>query len=158
MVDATVHLREINHAVAPPIKTTHTRKPDVGLHLLVVIPSDEAGAADTSYFGEYLGHGNSKTSFQLIAQGQRFHDNVLKIVAHSDNEPNTFREAASAGLTTQILHHARAVDDESGQFFDCWITDRWMSSHGTFFRSVNAILVLHVGTTGRRTVGWTPLD
>ena len=54
------------------MRLTHDRKPDVGLHLLVVVPSDKSGAVTITYFGEYLGHGLSKTAFLLSAKGEKF--------------------------------------------------------------------------------------
>ena len=78
MVDATVRLRK-NIANVRQVRTTHFQPPDVGLHLLVFLPSDKAGAAESTYFGEYLGHGLSKTAFLLSAKGEKFDGKVLKV-------------------------------------------------------------------------------
>ena len=48
------------------IKTHHSRTPDVGIGILIRIPSYRAGEEAPEmieYYGEYLGHGQSKTAF-----------------------------------------------------------------------------------------------
>ena len=76
------------------------------------------------YYGEYLGHGQSKTAFELNCPGAPFHGKVLKVAKANDMEPLGFREAAQVGLTTSILYNCDGVDADSGSRFHCWITDR----------------------------------
>ena len=76
------------------------------------------------YFGEYLGHGQSKTVFDLNCPGARFHGKVLKVAKANDMEPSVFMKAAQVGLTTSILYNCDGVDADSGRRFHCWITDR----------------------------------
>ena len=40
------------------------------------------------YYGEYLGHGQSKTAFELNHPGARFHGQVLKLAKADDMEPS----------------------------------------------------------------------
>ena len=75
------------------------------------------------YYGEYLGHGHSKTAFELNCAGARFHGKVLKVAKANDMEPSVFIEAAQVGLTTSILYNCYGVDAESGHRYHCWITD-----------------------------------
>ena len=87
------------------IKTHHSRTPDVGIGILISIPSDRAGGEATEmteYRGEYLGHGQSKTAFELNCPGAMFHGRVLKVAKANDMEPSVFMEAAQVGLTTSI--------------------------------------------------------
>ena len=76
------------------------------------------------YYGEYLGHGQSKTAFELNCPGARFHGKVLKVAKANDMEPSVFMEAAQVGLTTSILYNCDGVDADSEHRFHCWITDR----------------------------------
>ena len=52
------------------------RKPDVGLHILAVLPPETAGGEPTTYTGEYIAHGASKTVLLLQAEDQQFHMKV----------------------------------------------------------------------------------
>ena len=76
------------------------------------------------YYGEYLGHGKSKTAFELNCPGARFHGKVLKVTGANDMEPSVFMEASKIGLTTTILYNCTGIDADSGRRFHCWITDR----------------------------------
>ena len=58
----------------------HTRKPDIGIAIEVVIPRDwELGIEDVVYYGEYIGHGQSKTAFELHCTVGRFEDSILYV-------------------------------------------------------------------------------
>ena len=76
------------------------------------------------YCGEYLGHGQSKTAFELDHPGARFHGHVLKVARADDMEPSVFIKTAQANLTTSVLYNCHGVDADSGRRFHCWITDR----------------------------------
>ena len=78
------------------------------------------------YYGEYLGHGQSKKTFELTSEdsGARFHGKVLKVAKASDMEPSVFIEASQNGLTTSILYNYDGVDADSKHRYHCWITDR----------------------------------
>ena len=76
------------------------------------------------YCGRYLGHGASKTAFELNHPGAVFHGNVLKVAKASDMEPSIFMEAAPLGLATRIYYNCDGVDAGTGHRFHCWITDR----------------------------------
>ena len=80
------------------------------------------------YYGVYLGHGQSKTAFELKSyecnQRLRFDGKVLKVSRERDMEPAVFREASQRGVTTTILYEGRGVDAGSRQQYHCWITDR----------------------------------
>ena len=92
------------------------------------------------YYGEYLGHGQSKTAFELHSPGARFHGKVLKVAKARDMEPSVFMQAAQAGLTTGVLYNCDGVDAESGRRFHCWITDRTIPLD-EFCRGDNAIKI-----------------
>ena len=55
------------------------------------------------YYGEYLGHGQSKTAFDLSCPGARLHGKVFKVAKANEVEPSVFMKAAQVGLTTSIL-------------------------------------------------------
>ena len=98
------------------------------------MPSYRAGEEMIEYYGEYLGHGRSKTAFELNCPGALFHGQVFKVAKAHDTEPSVFREAAQASLTTSVLYNCDGVDAASGKRFHCWITDRairWMTSAET---------------------------
>ena len=76
------------------------------------------------YYGEYLGHGQSKTAFELNYPGARFHGKVLKVAEADDMEPSVFTVGARIGLTTSILYNCVGDDVDSSRHFHCWITDR----------------------------------
>ena len=129
-MDPTIRLQKCVAPAALRIKTHHPRTPDVGTGILVSVPSCRAGAADflemDEYYGEYLGHGQSKTAFELVhvSPRARFHGKVLKISGANDMEPSVFRVASRIGLTTSILYDCVGVDADSGRHLHCWITDR----------------------------------
>ena len=54
------------------------------------------------YYGEYLGHGISKTAFELTSKNldARFHGEVLKVAQKIDTEPSVFMEVCQ--LMTKI--------------------------------------------------------
>ena len=105
-----------------------TRKPDVALHILAILPPATVGGEPTTYTGEYIGHGASKTVLLLRAKDQPFHMKVLKVTKvksskAKDSEPAVFKTFAGRGLTTSILYEGQAKDEQSGRLLDCWITD-----------------------------------
>ena len=60
--------------------------PDVGTGVLVRVPRYRAGTGNShemeEYYGLYLGHGQSKTAFELMSiskQRERFDGKVLKV-------------------------------------------------------------------------------
>ena len=65
----------------------------------------------TEYYGKYLGHGQSKTAFELFCPGARFHGNVIKVSKAQDIEPSVFRKTAPLHLTTSILYNCHGVDE-----------------------------------------------
>ena len=76
------------------------------------------------YYGEYIGHGKSKTAFVLDHSGAEFHGKVLKVSKTEDMEPSIFTKASKHNLTTSILYNCHGVDDDTGCIYHCWITDR----------------------------------
>ena len=112
---------------AARIKTHNNRAPDVGIGILIYIPCYRAGREEnytTEYSGRYLGHGKSKTAFELNHPGAKFHGNVLKVARAYDMEPSVFKKAAPLGLATRIHYNCEGRDADSGHRFHCWITDR----------------------------------
>ena len=108
-------------------KECHNREPDVGIGILIFIPTYRDGeklSETTEYFGKYLGHGQSKTAFELICPGARFHGNVIKVSKTEDIEPSVFRKTAPLHLTTSILYNCHGVDARSHRRYHCWITER----------------------------------
>ena len=63
------------------------------------MPCYRAGET-VEYYGEYLGHGQSKTAFELNHPGARFHGQVLKVAKADDMEPSVFIKTAQANVTT----------------------------------------------------------
>ena len=107
------------------IKKHHDRRPDVGVGILVHIPNTGQPGKTTEYYGEYLGHGQSKTAFELHCPDERFHGKVLKVTATAnDMEPSVFMKASEFALTTSILYDCHGVDGDSKRRYRCWITDR----------------------------------
>ena len=103
--------------------------PDVGTGVLVSMPRGKAGTGKEreDYYGIYLGHGQSKTAYELISiskERARFDGKVLKVAAKPDKEPSVCREACHFGVTTSILYEAEGVDESSGKHFHSWIVDR----------------------------------
>ena len=77
----------------------------MGIGILISMPSHRAGEPSSEmieYYGEYIGHGQSKTAFELHCPGARFHGDVLKVSKAYDKEPSVFAEAGEFGLTTNI--------------------------------------------------------
>jgi hypothetical protein len=125
--DPEIRLQKCTRPPAVRIKTHHPRTPDVGIGILIFMPNYRAGAESPEiieYYGEYLGHGQSKTAFELNHSGALFHGKVLKVAQANDMEPSVFIEAAKIGLTTSILYNCAGIDAHSGRRFHCWITDR----------------------------------
>ena len=126
-LDPDIRLQKSTTPIAVRIKRHHDRTPDVGIGILISMPSYRAGEEYPEmieYYGEYLGHGQSKTVFDLNCPGARFHGKVLKVAKANDMEPSVFMKAAQVGLTTSILYNCVGVDADSGRRFHCWITDR----------------------------------
>ena len=127
VLDPDIRLQKSRTPTAVRIKGHHGRTPDVGIGILISMPSYRAGEEFPEmieYYGEYLGHGQSKTVFDLNCPGARFHGKVLKVAKANDMEPSVFMKAAQVGLTTSILYNCVGVDADSGRGFHCWITDR----------------------------------
>ena len=80
------------------------------------------------YYGEYRGHGQSKTAFELKSfeanQSGRFDGKILKVSRKHDIEPSVFARTSTFGVTTSILHDGVGIDAASGKRFHCWITER----------------------------------
>ena len=93
--------------VDPPnvrVKTHHNRKPDIGLGILIEMPTNSDGWDEDDpklgelpeviqYRGEYIGHGKSKTAFQLYRPHALYDGKVLKVSKAQDQEPRVFQEA-----------------------------------------------------------------
>ena len=126
VVDPSIRLQKSKRPIAVRIKEHHDRTPDVGIGILISIPNykDEKSPGMIEYYGEYLGHGKSKTASELRCPGALFHGKVLKVAKADDNEPEIFMEAAQLGLTPSILYNCVGVDADRGRRFHCWITDR----------------------------------
>ena len=75
--------------------------------------------AGEEYYGEYLGHGQSKTAYELHCPSARFHGKALKVAKADDKEPAVFIEATINGLTTSILYKCHGVDAENGRRYHC---------------------------------------
>ena len=111
-------------------RVCHTRTPDIGIGIEVIIPRDHGvGIEDVVYYGEYIGHGQSKTAFELHCTVGRFEDSILyhgKILkvsqAADDMEPHVFVHANEYGLTTPILYNCTGRDGIKE--YHCWITER----------------------------------
>ena len=88
-MDRNIRLHKSETVGAVCIKTHHPRTPDVGIGILVAMPCYRAGEI-IEYYGEYLGHGQSKTAFELNHPGARFHGQVLKVAKADDMEPSVF--------------------------------------------------------------------
>ena len=102
-------------------RACHTRTPDIGIGIEVVIPRETG--CDIVYYGEYVGHGQSRTVFELHCPGEYFHGNILKAAqATIDMEPHVFVQASALGLTTPILYNCTGRDGTKQ--YHCWITER----------------------------------
>ena len=127
VLDPEIVLQKSRAPTAVRIQAHHDRTPDVGIGIRISMPSHRAGepsSAMIEYYGEYIGHGQSKTAFQLHCPGARFHGYVLKVSQAYDEEPSVFREPWTSGLTTNILYECAGVDADSGRRLHCWITNR----------------------------------
>ena len=80
--DPEIRLQKSTSPTPVCIKTHHSRAPDVGIGILISMPSHRAGEPSSEmieYYGEYIGHGQAKTAFELRCPGERFHGEVLKV-------------------------------------------------------------------------------
>ena len=114
----------------------HNRKPDVGIGIRVQIRTATHQPIQ-EYYGEYIGHGLSKTAFLLrrstrdhtvradaTEHAAKYHGKVFKLAKKKDIEPEVFRQASELGVTTCILFEAEASDTDTNRKYHCWITDR----------------------------------
>ena len=127
VLDPDIRLQKSRTPTAVRIKGHHGRTPDVGIGILISMPSYRAGEEFPEmieYYGEYLGHGQSNTAFELNHPGARFHGQVLKVAKADDMEPSVFIKTAQANLTTSVLYNCHGVDADSGRWFHGWITYR----------------------------------
>ena len=112
---------------AARMKTHHSREADVGIGTLISILSYKAGGEAPEMIehrGEYLGHDQSKTAFELNCPGAMVHGSVLKVGKSNDMELSVFMEAAPFGLTTRTYYNCDGVDADTGHRCHCWITGR----------------------------------
>lgn len=160
-----IRIRKCKPSVHVQLKMHNYRKPDEGLCIQVSIPSSRAKIDNSSgsmlYVGRYLGHGQSKTAFELDCPGARFHGIVMKIAKGINVEPYIFMEAAENGLTTKILYNCIGLDDDSGDKFHCWITDRTIA-FDDFCQydgalNTDAVSLLIVASSKQRNMGYTYL-
>ena len=106
-----IRLKKMSDPSCVRIRTDSTRKPDIGLGILVAITEASNGKDNTiEYYGEYIGHGQSKTAFVLDRRGAKFHDKVLKVNNTEDMEPTIFTKASEHNLTTSIYYNCGGVD------------------------------------------------
>ena len=93
VLDPSIRLQQSKAHIGVRIKTHHDRAPDVGIGILASMPNYRAEKTSPEmieYYGEYLGHGQSKTAFELKQPGARFHGQVLKVAKADDMEPLVF--------------------------------------------------------------------
>ena len=114
-MDPNIRLQKSCPWTDPKLK--HSRKPDIGIGIRASILGSE-------YYGEYEGHGQSKTAFELHCPGAKFHGKMMKVAKKYDMEPAVFMEASTNGLTTSILYNCYGIDVDTGHIYHCWITDR----------------------------------
>ena len=80
-MDPTIRLQKCLAPEGVRIKTHHNRQPDVGTGILVSVWCSPGEKEE--YYGVYLGHGQSKTAFELKSyecnQSLRFDGKVLKV-------------------------------------------------------------------------------
>mgnify|MGYP005714728277 CR=1 FL=1 len=106
------------------IRRYNTRKPDIGVGILVFMTESSNGKDNTiEYYGEYIGHGQSKTAFVLDNKDAKFHGKVLKVSKTEDMEPAIFTRASEHNVTTSIYDNCGGVDDATACIYHCWITD-----------------------------------
>ena len=114
----------------------HDRQPDVGIGIRVEIHAARYAPAQ-EYYGEYIGHGLTKTAFLLrrsariqtipvdaTEHASDFDGKVFKLSKNRDVEPEVFRQAQRLAVTTSILLEADAIDTDTNRNYHCWITDR----------------------------------
>ena len=92
-LDPEILLQKSGITTAVRIKSHHSRTPDVGIGIRIFMPCDRANDGSSElieYYGEYLGHGQSKTAFELHSPGARLHGKVLKVAKARDMEPSAF--------------------------------------------------------------------
>ena len=106
--DPDIRLQKYSNPSHVRTKTYNNRKPDIGLGILISMPSHEADDI-IEYYGEYLGHGRSKTAFVLHCPGAEFHGKVLKVAKTFDMEPSVFTKASKHNLTTTILYNCHGA-------------------------------------------------
>ena len=125
-----------NSADVLSIDMQHNRQPDVGIGISVKLrPGTQHEIQE--YYGEYIGHGLSKTAFLLrrstrartdradaTEHAAKYHGKVFKLAKKRDIEPEVCRQARALGVTTSILFEAEAMDTDTKQHYHCWITDR----------------------------------
>ena len=124
--EPTIQLQKCMPLEEIRIQRNHPRSPDVGTSVLVSVRPSPREREE--YYGEYRGHGQSKTAFELksyeVNQSGRFDGKVLKVSREPDMEPSVFRRTSNFGVTTSILYEGVGVDVASGKRFHCWITER----------------------------------
>ena len=101
-IDPELLLHKYGSTTVVRIKAHHSRTPDVGIGIRIFMPCYRAGDGSSEmieYYGEYLGHGQSKTAFELHSPGARFHGKVLKVARKYDMEPDVFARAAEYNLS-----------------------------------------------------------
>ena len=100
------------------IKKHNTRKPDIGLGILIFMQSRDLDSI-IEYYGEYIGHGQSKTAFVLDNQDAKFHGKVLKVSKTEDMDPAIFTRASQHNVTTSIYYNCGGVDDTAACIYHC---------------------------------------
>ena len=131
-LEADIRLKKVAARGDVLLTTHHKRDPDIGTAISIIFPwyDENAGTTETTLYGQYVGHGQSKTVFEIRKDGHRFHDTVLKVTKRNDDtEPSVFKQADLSTLTTGILYDFEGVvEDDSGDHsgpkrFRCWITE-----------------------------------
>ena len=127
-----IRLKKVTARGAVCLTTHNMRDPDIGTAISIIFPwyEPDAGTVETTLYGHYKGHGQSKTVFEIRKEGHPFHDKVLKVTKRKhDTEPSVFKQADLSTLTTRILYDCEGVvEDVSGDHsgperFRCWITE-----------------------------------
>ena len=104
----TIGLQKCSDPSHVRIKKHNTRKPDIGLGILIFMQSRDVDSI-IEYYGEYIGHGKSKTAFVLDHSGAEFHGKVLKVAKTFDMEPSVFTKASKHNWTTTILYNCHGA-------------------------------------------------
>ena len=118
-------LEEISHPTGIEMSSAgnhHPRQPDLSKCIRIYMRR-KGDWSWKVFFGVYLAHGQSKTTFRLISNGLETYE-VLKIARKQDMEPEVFSAASNYNLCPLILHNGwgRRVSDQCS--FHCWITER----------------------------------